>query len=469
MAQRSEAVGVRPEWRGQRQVQADGGVISRGLAQRRRLGVRKGWRRHHHRGGVDAFLRDQVADRPAHRGRDAVIVGAEDDVALRLIVHSAAVRVPGAAGSAASRTFGSALHVVLHVVLGHEIDRPPFDLVEDLADIFAKHAEHDELHAAKHHDADKQRRIARHSFAIHHGLVDDLAAVKQRHGGDQQTEHGGKAQRRHRERGEAVERQADQRAHVPGAAAVGARRRLVIDAQLAKADPARQPLEEAVALRELAQRGRRPRRQQAEVAGIFRDLRARAPIEQQIKRFHRDAAAQRFIVAIGLGGVDHVVAVIEPMANQLFDQRRRMLAVAVDEHHGAEPGVVEAGQQRRFLAEIARQRHHLHVEPVGRKGARDGERVVGAAVVHIDDFAGERACPLQILRDVGEPRMQAFEAGALVVERNNDRKPGARRRHGVRLRRCDTRAGATSRAGDTASGAARVVHQLNPLPSQFIA
>ena len=54
-----------------------------------------------------------------------------------------------------------------------------------------------------------------------------------------------------------------------------------------------------------------------------------------------------------LGGVDDVVAVIEPMGHELFDQRRRMLAVTVHEQHGAEARVVEPGEQRRFLAEIA--------------------------------------------------------------------------------------------------------------------
>ena len=41
-------------------------------------------------------------------------------------------------------------------MLGDEIDRPAFDLFQDLADIFADHADHDELHAAEHHDADEQ-------------------------------------------------------------------------------------------------------------------------------------------------------------------------------------------------------------------------------------------------------------------------------------------------------------------------
>ena len=47
--------------------------------------------------------------------------------------------------------------------------------------------------------------------------------------------------------------------------------RLVVDPHLAKADPARQALEETVALRQLPQRRRGARRQQAEVAGVLRN------------------------------------------------------------------------------------------------------------------------------------------------------------------------------------------------------
>ena len=66
-----------------------------------------------------------------------------------------------------------------------------------------------------------------------------------------------------------------------------------------------------------------------------------------------------------------------------------MLAVAVHEQHRAAPGMVQPRHQRGFLAEIARQRHHLDVERVGGKRARDRQRVVGAAVVDIDHFAGK--------------------------------------------------------------------------------
>ena len=54
-------------------------------------------------------------------------------------------------------------------------------------------------------------------------------------------------------------------------------RRFVVDADLAKADPARETLEEAVALGKLSQRCRRARRQQAEVAGVLAGSSAARP------------------------------------------------------------------------------------------------------------------------------------------------------------------------------------------------
>ena len=90
-----------------------------------------------------------------------------------------------------------------------------------------------------------------------------------------------------------------------------------------------------------------------------------------------------------LRGIDDVVAVIDPVFDQLLDQIGRMLAVAIHEQHGAAAGMVEPGHQGCFLAEIARQRHHLHVERVRNEAARDRQRGICAAVIDIDDFAGK--------------------------------------------------------------------------------
>ena len=68
-----------------------------------------------------------------------------------------------------------------------------------------------------------------------------------------------------------------------------------------------------------------------------------------------------------------------------------MLAVAVHEQHRAAPRMVEAGEQRRLLAEIARQRHHLDIEPVAGRARAIASVSSLAAVVDVDHLAGERA------------------------------------------------------------------------------
>ena len=136
---------------------------------------------------------------------------------------------------------------------------------------------------------------------------------------------------------------------------------------------------------------------------------------------HGEAPQDRFIVAIGLGSIDHVVAVLDPVTDELLDEVRRMLAVAIHEQHGATPGVVEPRHQRGLLAEIARQRHHLNVERLGGKFACDAERGVGAAVIDIDHLAGEAVAVLQRFCQFAEPGVQRGESGGLIIQRHDDR------------------------------------------------
>ena len=131
------------------------------------------------------------------------------------------------------------------------------------------------------------------------------------------------------------------------------------------------------------------------------------------------------------------------MLDQCLDQRRRMLAVAVDEQNGAEPGVIETtGEQRGLLAEIARQRHHLDVEAARGQAAGDGKRAVAAAIVDIDHFAGQRTYGRKPWRDLDQTGMQALERGRFVVERHDNRKAvlGAElaRRAAVVQQRCNS-------------------------------
>src|SRR3954452_18173275 len=97
-----------------------------------------------------------------------------------------------------------------------------------------------------------------------------------------------------------------------------ARRRVVVNADLAEADPACQSLEEAIALGELPECGSSPRRQQPEGAGVLGYFLPRAIIDQCVEAVHRKPAQQRFIVAMRFCRIDDVVALIDPVTDQLL-------------------------------------------------------------------------------------------------------------------------------------------------------
>src|SRR5262249_33692393 len=105
-----------------------------------------------------------------------------------------------------------------------------------------------------------------------------------------------------------------------------------------------------------------------------------------------------------------------------------MLSVAVDKQHGAEPGVIEAGEQRRLLAEIARERDNLNIDGRGRQLLSDRKRLVAAAVVDIDHLASESALSAKRERNLGEGGMQTRERSRFVVNGNDDGETGRRGR-----------------------------------------
>ena len=72
-----------------------------------------------------------------------------------------------------------------------------------------------------------------------------------------------------------------------------------------------------------------------------------------------------------------VIAGAGTLSAELFEQAAAQSAeLHALEQHGAEAGMIEAGEQRRLLAEIAGQRQHLHVKRCCRQRARNLQRVV---------------------------------------------------------------------------------------------
>ena len=133
-----------------------------------------------------------------------------------------------------------------------------------------------------------------------------------------------------------------------------------------------------------------------------------------------------------LGGEDDVIAIDDPVMHQLLDEFRRMLAVAIHEQHGAFLAMIEAGHQRGFLAEIARQRNHLHVDVGCGQGLRDLQRVIAAAVIDIDDLGDEAVTRLERAGEMNEFVVKRGKAGRFVIAGHDQRQALCGRSLGVR-------------------------------------
>jgi hypothetical protein len=101
-----------------------------------------------------------------------------------------------------------------------------------------------------------------------------------------------------------------------------------------------------------------------------------------------------------------------------------MLAVAVNEQHGAIAGMFEPREQRGFLAEIARQRDHLHVGGAGGQGMGDRKCIVARSVIDINEFAAQAVLFLQPARDAGEHVVQTGQSRGFVEARHDNRQTG---------------------------------------------
>src|SRR5690606_41159857 len=89
---------------------------------------------------------------------------------------------------------------------------------------------------------------------------------------------------RGREAGDAVPREVPQLPQVVLAAPGRTGLALVLDRDAVEADPAEQPLHEAVPLTQLAQRGEGARGQKPEIAGVGRDRSLRQPTDHPVEQ-----------------------------------------------------------------------------------------------------------------------------------------------------------------------------------------
>ena len=98
---------------------------------------------------------------------------------------------------------------------------------------------------------------------------------------------------------------------------------------------------------------------ETEVAGVRRDLDLGDAGDDPVAERRDDALGQRLALARPALRIDDVVA-LAPAADELRDQLRRILEVAVDHDDGVAGGGLEPGERGHRLAEASREAQHLH-------------------------------------------------------------------------------------------------------------
>ena len=237
----------RPERAPERQVEVQSDRQVAAVHAQARRGGRPVRRGHHHAGRRQALgggkLADGARDALGHR----VVVGAQDDhardvarcrrsAARRVRLGSAVIPRAVAPVGRIAALEASSLDAQL---LGHQEQRPALHLLVHAPEVLADHAERDELHAGEEHDRDDQGREARHVGAVDQRLDQEDHGVAEGEQRDHETEVGPHPERDGRERGDAVEREAQQLARPPARAAAAVARRARRTARRSSGSPSR--------------------------------------------------------------------------------------------------------------------------------------------------------------------------------------------------------------------------------------
>ena len=115
--------------------------------------------------------------------------------------------------------------------------------------------------------------------------------------------------------------------------------------------------------------------------GSVRHIDARRGADELIEAVRGERMQTAFLAAAVLFAFDHVVALL-PQRVHLDDFFRRMLQIAVDHHAAVARRLREAGEDRRLLAEIAREMHAAHGGHHGCSRFDARPRLIFGTVVH---------------------------------------------------------------------------------------
>ena len=138
---------------------------------------------------------------------------------------------------------------------------------------------------------------------------------------------------------------------------------------LAKANPAADTPNKAVAFRHTAQHVGHLAVEGAEIARIQRDIDighlVQGPVEESV-----GAAFEQPFFALVPNGVHHLVALL-PMRQQVRYFFGRVLQIGVHHHEDVAARVVDAGADRRLVPKVARKTNHTNVRIGGVQRSQD--------------------------------------------------------------------------------------------------
>ena len=255
---------------------------------------------------------------------------------------------------------------------GHDVQRPPLDLVEDPGDVLADHSEDDELDTPDDPHENDDRRPARNGEAADQP-PDRCADTEDDRGErydepDIQTE----AQRAVGEPDDRVGRKSHHPYPAVLAATRGSRGRRIRHARLGEADPAEHATQVAIRFPHRSNGGQSLAIDQSEVAGTAGNVDVGQSTEKPVEPACSPVLEDRLAHSLRHHAVDDLVALL-PASYELRDHFGRVLEIAVHRDDGVAAGEVEPRRERDLMAEAARQSDDL--EPrVRRCGARPPAR-----------------------------------------------------------------------------------------------
>ena len=168
-------------------------------------------------------------------------------------------------------------------------------------------------------------------------------------------------------------------------------------------------------LAQLQQRVHHAPAHEAEIPHIRRHRNVADILHQAIEGTGRLALHPGVRMARSALAIDHVVAIL-PRRHHARNHLGRILKVGVDHDHSGADCMVKSRGGGDLLAKIARQIDHGCVRIGCMQPFKDDQRLVGTAVIDIDDLPGIR----QSVHHPAQPCMEFENTLRLVMSRHNN-------------------------------------------------